>query len=191
MRGACPAAAAPAPSGGTSVGFGHAQHLPPRPGGIRQRAQDVEDGAEADLAADRRDVAHRGMIRRREHEAEPRLDRRSARRRPAADPAARPALRARRRCRTCWRRRGCRAWPRAGPAPATTNAAAVEMLNVPASSPAGAAGIHRIHAVGQVHAQPVRRMPRANARRSRRPSRLSSAAPSAMPPSARASPGRS
>ena len=40
---------------------------------IRERAEDVEHGADPDLAAHRSGVAHRGVVSRREHEPDPRL----------------------------------------------------------------------------------------------------------------------
>ena len=52
------------------LGAGDADQLVRRAGGIGQRAEDIEDGADADPASDRRDVAHRRVVALREEEAE-------------------------------------------------------------------------------------------------------------------------
>jgi hypothetical protein len=51
----------------------HAHHLRPRPGGVRQRAEHVEDRARRELAPNRGRMLHGGMMRRREQEAEAEL----------------------------------------------------------------------------------------------------------------------
>ena len=51
----------------------HAQQLVWRAGGIGQRAEDIEDGPDAELLAHRRRVLHRAVMARREHEAYARL----------------------------------------------------------------------------------------------------------------------
>ncbi len=50
-----------------------ADHLGARAGGVRERAEHVEHGTRGELAADGRRVAHRGMVRGGEHEAEAEL----------------------------------------------------------------------------------------------------------------------
>ena len=50
-----------------------ADDLGARAGRVRQRAEHVEDGARRELVPDRPGVLHRGMVRRREHEAEAEL----------------------------------------------------------------------------------------------------------------------
>ncbi len=52
------------------LGPGDAQELVLRPRRIGQRAKEVEDGADAELAAGGRGVLHRRVERLREHEAE-------------------------------------------------------------------------------------------------------------------------
>jgi hypothetical protein len=52
------------------IGMEHAHQHRRRAGRIGQRAEDVEDGAHAHLAAHRRDHLHRRMMDRREHEAD-------------------------------------------------------------------------------------------------------------------------
>jgi hypothetical protein len=54
-------------------GVGHAHHLPARARGVRERPEHVHDGGHAQLAADRRHVAHGGVQQRREHENDPGL----------------------------------------------------------------------------------------------------------------------
>ena len=106
-----------------------------RPRRVRERAEHVEHRARPELLPHRRRVAHRRMVRRREHEAEAVLvDRRGdpLRRlleRDARAPRGRPAepqaeLAARFPC-----------FATAAPAAAATSAAAVEMLIVRAPSP--------------------------------------------------------
>ena len=46
------------------------EHLRARPGRVGERTEDVKDGANADLAAERRRKLHRRMVGRREHETE-------------------------------------------------------------------------------------------------------------------------
>ena len=50
-----------------------ADHLRPRAGGVRERTEHVEHGTRRQLASHRRRVAHRRVMRRREHEAEAEL----------------------------------------------------------------------------------------------------------------------
>jgi hypothetical protein len=50
-----------------------ADHLSPRTGRVRQRPEHVEDRPRRELAAHRRRVPHRGVVRRREEEAEAEL----------------------------------------------------------------------------------------------------------------------
>jgi hypothetical protein len=63
-------------------GFGHrpdqrvrkgAGQLPPHPGGVGQRPEDVEDRPGAQFGPHRADMAHRRMVHRRHHEADPGL----------------------------------------------------------------------------------------------------------------------
>ncbi|SUZ52866.1 uncharacterized protein METZ01_LOCUS5720 [marine metagenome] len=51
-------------------GVGNADQLPAHTGGVRQRTENVHDGRETQLPADRSHVAHRRMEQRREHEYE-------------------------------------------------------------------------------------------------------------------------
>ena len=51
----------------------HAEELARHAGRVRERPEQVEQRARAELDAHRRDVAHRGVVRLREHEAQPRL----------------------------------------------------------------------------------------------------------------------
>ena len=116
-------------------GGGDAEHPVPRARGVRERAEEVEDRPDPELLPHRRRVAHRGVMRPREHEPEAELvDRErdplgslcrasipSASRRSAAPQAE---LAARLPC-----------FATAAPAAAATIAAAVEMLNVLAPSP--------------------------------------------------------
>ena len=50
-----------------------ADHLRAGAGGVRERAEHVEHGTRREVAPNRRGVAHRGVVRRREHEAEAEL----------------------------------------------------------------------------------------------------------------------
>ena len=58
------------------VGRVHPEHPGASPGRVRERSEDVEDRARAELASHRRGVLHGRVVQRREHESEPeRVDR--------------------------------------------------------------------------------------------------------------------
>ena len=52
------------------AGVCDAEHLVTRARGVGKRAEDVEDGADADLATGGANMTHGGVVRRGEHEAE-------------------------------------------------------------------------------------------------------------------------
>ena len=145
----------------------HADELPRRAGGIRQRSEQVERGPHAELAPHRARVAHRRMKGRREEESDARL------RQTALDDggrrrhAARRAPRTRPRCRTGSTPIGCRASPRARRTPRRRRAAHDEMLNVPERSPpvphvvehVVVAGVRQRHRVRAHRLAPGRRSP--------------------------------
>ena len=92
------------------LGPRHADDLATRAGRVGQRAEQVEGGAHAELAAQRprRAASTGGRSARRRSEAG--LGERSARRPPAAPRRRRRAPRTRRRCRSGSTPSGCRAW---------------------------------------------------------------------------------
>ena len=112
-----------------------AEELPLRAGRVRERAEDVEDGADRDLAARTAGVAHRRVQRLGEQEADADLvdaARHVGRRRGRC---ARRAPRARRRCPHFDETARLPCFAIGTPAPATTNAVVVEMLKVRSPSP--------------------------------------------------------
>ncbi len=58
---------------GTAGGIGHAEHLAPHAGGVRERTEEVHDRCDAELAPDRRRVAHGRVIGRSEEEGDIRV----------------------------------------------------------------------------------------------------------------------
>ena len=159
-----------------------------RAGRVRQRAEQVERGPDADLAAGRPGVLHRRVEVRREQERE--AERRAARRRPTPrrGRSGRRARRARRPSPTCDVIARLPCFATGTPAAATTSAAVVEMLNVPLAVAAGADDVDR--ALGRVDAERPARASRSRSRPARRRSRRASAGPSAARPAGPASPRR-
>ena len=70
-------------SGSSHCARKHAEELPLHAGRVGERAEQIEDGARAELDPRRPDMLHRGVMSRREHEADARPPRCSARSRPA------------------------------------------------------------------------------------------------------------
>ena len=163
-----------------------AQHLVPRAGRVRERPEQVEDRAHAELAADARDRLERRVEPRREQEADAdlldaALD--HVLRRVHVDAERREHVRASPQ-REDTARLPC--FATVTPAPATTNAAVVEMLNVCRPSPPVpqvSTNTSRLDA-DAVDPRAHHLAPR---RRSRRRSRPSSAAPRGTRPPAPAS----
>ena len=118
--------------------------------------------------AHRRDVLHRRVVDRREHEADAGGRRCSARPAPAAVRSPRPALPARRRCRTSTTRCGCRAWrPWRRPRRTTNIAVGGDVEGVRAVA-AGADDIDEMRVVRHLDAGARTRASPARRRRSRR-----------------------
>ena len=121
-------AAARPPVGSTQRPVEHADHLALHAGRVRQRPQQIEDGADAELGAHRRPVLHRRVVHRRPHEADTGLGD------GARDGDGRHVeLDAERGQHVGGTRQrgdasGCRAWRSGTPAPAATSAAQVETL---------------------------------------------------------------
>ena len=114
----------------------HPDDLRERPRRVRERTEEVEDRGHAELAPHRRGV-RRPPDGTRGANMKPMPA--SARHR-CTPPGVEVDLDAERlehvgRAAVATRRRGCRVWPPGTPAPATTIAATVEMLNVPLRSP--------------------------------------------------------